>query len=240
MPSAAEPSFVWTQVLQIVLLDVLLAGDNAVVIAMAVRLLPPREQRLGRLWGTLGAVLLRVLFLFAASWLLLVPWLQFVGGLLLLWIAFRLLAPGEHGVVPEPTGTPAVRARATLRAAIVTIVVADASMSLDNVIAVTGAAQGHFGLAAAGIALAVPLVVWGSAVLGRIMEQHRWIVWLGGAVLGHVAGVLLVAEPALRTWWPAVEHPGWHPLAVGLGVSGFGYGAWASRHARRRAVPPSP
>lgn len=241
MPDADLSGFAWPQILQIVLLDVLLAGDNAVVIAMAVRLLPPREQRLGRLWGTIGAVALRVLFLLVAAWLLAVPWLQFAGGLLLVWIAWKLLAPGEHGVVSaDAGGGPAVRARTTLRAAVVTIVLADASMSLDNVIAVTGAAQGHFGLAAAGIALSVPLVVWGSVVLGRIMEHHRWIVWLGGGVLGHVAGVLLVAEPELERWLPKVTSPGWHPVALGLGALAFGYGVWASRHVRRRPDPLAP
>lgn len=236
----------WTQILQIILLDMLLAGDNAVVIAMAVRLLPPREQRLGRLWGTAGAVLLRIFFLAIATWLLAIPWLQFVGGALLLWIAYKLLAPAEHGVLPpvapggagggsETAEQASVRAGKSLRSAIQIIIVADASMSLDNVIAVTGAAEGHLGLAIAGIAFSIPLVVWGSTLLGRIMAHHRWIVWLGGGVLGHVAGVLMVEEPQIVAWLGKSEHPGWHPLAVGLGVFFTLFGWWASRRTKQRA-----
>lgn len=229
----------WTQLLQIVLLDVLLAGDNAVVIALAVRLLHPREQRLGRLWGTAGAVGLRIVFLTLATWLLAIPWLQFAGGVVLLWIAYKLLAPSEQGVLANGEGTadaaPALRAGDTLRNAIRIIVVADASMSLDNVIAVTGAAQGHLGLAIGGIALSIPFVVWGSQILGRIMEHHRWVVWLGGGVLGHVAGVLMLEEPALVARYGRHEHPGWHPLAIGLAAACFLFGLWASHRNRNRA-----
>ncbi len=222
------------QILQIVLLDVLLGGDNAIVIAMAVRLLPPRERRLGRLWGTAGAVGLRILFLAIATWLLAIPWLQFVGGLLLLWIAYKLLAPTAPGALPHGEGADdgaPMRAGQSLRAAIRIIIIADASMSLDNVIAVTGAAQGHLGLAAAGIALSIPLVVWGSQILSRIMEHNHWVVWLGGGVLGHVSGVLLIEEPEVIARLGRCEHPGWHPLALVLGVGLTLFGWWANRRA---------
>lgn len=232
----------WTRVLQIVLLDILLAGDNAVVIALAVRLLPAREQRLGRLWGTAGAVGLRVLFLALATWLLAIPWLQFVGGLVLVWIAYELLAPKEHGPIEAPSGPkagsdeaePEVTAAKSLRSAIRIIVIADASMSLDNVIAVTGAAHGHFGLAIAGIALSIPLVVWGSQFLGRVMAHHRWVVWLGGGVLGHVAGVLLLEEPEIVARFGSPAHVHWHPLPVALAVGFMLFGWWASRRHRSR------
>ncbi|MBL8748545.1 MAG: TerC family protein [Planctomycetes bacterium] len=234
----------WTRILQIVLLDILLAGDNAVVIALAVRLLPPREQRLGRLWGTAGAVGLRVLFLALATWLLAIPWLQFVGGLVLLWIAYELLAPKEHGPIEPPSGPqaapddgePEVAAAKSLRSAIRIIVIADASMSLDNVIAVTGAAHGHLGLAIAGIALSIPLVVWGSQILGRIMAHHRWVVWLGGGVLGHVAGVLLLEEPEIVARFGPSAHVHWHPLPVALAVGFTLFGWWASHRGRRRGT----
>lgn len=225
----------WTQLLQIALLDILLAGDNALVIAMAVRLLEPREQRLGRLWGTAGAVGLRIGFLAIATWLLAIPWLQFAGGVVLVWIAYKLLAPAEHGVVADDAaGAAPVRAGDNLRTAIRIIVVADASMSLDNVIAVTGAAHGHLGLAIGGIALSIPLVVWGSALLGRIMAHHRWLVWIGGGVLGHVAGVLMLEEPALVGWLGPREHATWHPLALGLGAACCLFGLWASTRTRQR------
>ncbi|HEU4417440.1 MAG TPA: TerC family protein [Planctomycetota bacterium] len=236
-----QDSWSWTQIFKIVLLDLLLAGDNAIVIAMAVRLLPPREQRLGRFWGVFGAVALRILFLTVATWLLQIPWLQFIGGLLLLWIAYKLLSPAEHGVVPQ--GPPAegkepkVRAGESLRQAIWIIVIADASMSLDNVIAVTGAAEGHLGLAVGGIALSIPLVVWGSQILSGIMANHPWVVWLGGGVLGHVAGVLMLEEHALRPWVEKVEHPGRHPISLTLGAMFFAFGWWSSRHRKQRAAP---
>jgi YjbE family integral membrane protein len=233
-----------TQILQIVLLDLLLAGDNAVVIALAVRMLPPREQRLGRLWGTLGAVGLRVVFLAIAKWLLAIPWLQFVGGALLVWIAYKLLAPTEHGVVEVGDGAAEaakVKAGESLREAIKIIILADASMSLDNVIAVTGAAEGHFGLATAGIALSIPIVVWGSQLLSRIMEHHRWIVWLGGGVLGHVSGKLMIEEPGIVAWLGKSEHPNFHALPVTLAVGFTLFGWWSSRHHKRRAAnAPSP
>lgn len=231
----------WTKILQIVLLDILLAGDNAIVIALAVRLLPPREQRLGRLWGTAGAVGLRILFLAVATQLLAIPWLQAVGGLLLLWIAYKLLTPEGHaevaGTEGDAAGEPkhAVSAAESLRGAVRIIVLADASMSLDNVIAVTGAAQGHLGLAIAGVAASIPLVVWGSQLLSRIMESHRWVVWLGGGVLGHVSGVLLIEDKQVVELLGAHEHPNWHPLPVALAAVFTVYGWWASRRSRAGA-----
>jgi YjbE family integral membrane protein len=260
MLAFAQDTWSWAQIFKIVLLDLLLAGDNAIVIAMAVLLLPPREQRLGRFWGVFGAVALRILFLTIATWLLLIPWLQFIGGVLLLWIAYKLLAPGEHGVVEGKPGeghVPNVKAGGSLRQAVQIIIVADASMSLDNVIAVTGASEGHLGLAIGGIALSIPLVVWGSQILSRIMAHHRWVVWLGGGVLGHVAGVLMLEEHALHrvsfaiplsgwamkggphtplgsSWIEKVENPGWHPISLGLGAFFFLLGWWADRHTKQR------
>ena len=155
-----EPSFL-LQLGSIVLLDLLLAGDNAIVIAMAVRTLPQREQRLGRLWGTFGAVALRVVFLAVASWMMAAPLLRACGGLLLLWIAYKLLAPQTHAPVsssPENDNGEAAKVRAgnNLRESIKIIILADVSMSIDNVLAVTGAAEGHIGMAALGIALSIP------------------------------------------------------------------------------------
>jgi YjbE family integral membrane protein len=235
---ADEPG-VLLQLLSIVLLDLLLAGDNAIVIAMAVRILPEREQRLGRIWGTLGAVLLRVLFLALASWLLAVPLLRAAGGLMLLYIACKLLAPQPHGVVADGAqnsgpGGASVRAGRSLREAVWVILLADVSMSIDNVLAVTGAAEGHLGLASLGIALSIPMVIWGSALLSRIMQNHAWIAWLGGGILGHVGGALLLEDPWVAELLGQVERPGLHPLPIALAALLFGYGAWSSRKSRGR------
>ncbi len=227
------------QVGRIVVLDLLLAGDNALVIAMAVRTLPPREQRLGRLWGTVGAVVLRVVALAFATWLLDVPVLRLCGGMLLLWIAWKLLAPQPHGElspgVADADGAAGPAGARTLGDAIRIIVIADVSMSIDNVLAVTGAANGHLGLASLGIALSIPLVIWGSAVLGRIMRHHVWLVWLGGAILGHVAGVLILDDPKIVEWFGATAAPAQHPLPIACAGALLLFGWYGTRRSRANA-----
>ena len=234
-----EPSYL-LQLGSIVLLDLLLAGDNAIVIAMAVRTLPQREQRLGRLWGTFGAVALRVVFLAVASWMMAAPLLRACGGLLLLWIAYKLLAPQTHAPVsssPENDNGEAAKVRAgnNLRESIKIIILADVSMSIDNVLAVTGAAEGHIGMAALGIALSIPMVIWGSSLLSRVMHHHKWIVWLGGGILGHVAGTLLLEDPKIIEWIGHTEKPGWHWLSLSLFAGLSGFGAWGHFRSRRAA-----
>lgn len=235
-----EPSWL-LQLGSIILLDLLLAGDNAIVIAMAVRILPPKEQRLGRLWGTFGAVALRVGFLAVASWLMAVPLLRAFGGLLLLWIAYKLLTPQPHGPV-ESSGESAadgeaakVRAGNNLRESIKIIILADVSMSIDNVLAVTGAAEGHLGMAALGIGLSIPMVIWGSSLLSRVMQHHPWIVWLGGGILGHVSGTLLLEDPKIIEWIGHTEKPGWHWLSLSLFAFFTAFGAWGHVRSRRAA-----
>ena len=220
-----EPNWL-LQLGSIILLDLLLAGDNAIVIAMAVRILPEKEQRLGRMWGTFGAVALRVLFLALASWLLAIPYLRAAGGALLLWIAYKLLAPQQHGPVEGGGEADSVRAGRNLRDAIRVIILADVSMSIDNVLAVTGAAEGHLGMAALGIGLSIPMVIWGSALLSKIMQNHRWIVWFGGGILGHVSGVLILEEPEFANWFGHPEKPGWHPMPLALFAAFTAYGAF--------------
>jgi YjbE family integral membrane protein len=181
------------RVLSIVLIDLTVSGENALVIALAVRRLPPRQQLLGRVWGTGGAVVLRLALIFVVTFLLGVPFLQLVGGVLLLWIAVRLTrASHEAG--------PNVREAGSLRDAIWTIVVADAVMSLDNVLAVAGAAHGDFGLALFGIALSIPIVVWGSGVIAALMNRYWWIVPLAAGVLGYVAGEMMMEDRAVHAW----------------------------------------
>jgi YjbE family integral membrane protein len=178
----------WIGVLKIVLIDLALAGDNALVIALAVRTLPPRQQFQGRIWGTAGAVGLRLGFIFIVTYLLGIPFLQLVGGLLLVWIALKLVLQtdghdGEH-----------VKAGTTLLGAIWIIIVADVIMSLDNVIGVAGAAEGDMRLVVFGIALSIPIVVWGSGLLARLMNRYPWIILIAGGILGEVAGKMMLHD----------------------------------------------
>ena len=181
-----DPEF-WARVLGIIVIDLTLAGDNALVIALAVRTLPKRQQFWGRIWGTAGAVGLRLLFITVATMLLKIPFLQAVGGLLLLWIAVKL--------VRQQTGAEGhVRHGGSLREAVWIIIVADAVMSLDNVLAVAAAAHGDLTLVVFGIALSLPIVVWGSGLLAALMNRFVWIIWLGGGILGYVAGEMILKE----------------------------------------------
>jgi YjbE family integral membrane protein len=187
-----DPEF-WARLVSIVIIDLSLAGDNALVIALAVRSLPPREQWLGRIWGTAAAVALRLLFIAIVSALLAIPLLRAIGGLLLLWIAVKLVRPGGHE-------EGHVRHGASLRQAVWIIVVADVTMSLDNVLAVAAAAHGDMVLVTLGIALSLPIVVWGSGFLARLMAHHAWIIWVGGGILGYVAGEMIMDDPLVRAW----------------------------------------
>jgi YjbE family integral membrane protein len=175
-------------VLKIVLIDLALAGDNALVIALAVRTLPRRQQFLGRIWGTVGAVGLRLLFIGIITHLLRIPLLQAVGGLLLIWIAIKLVRQSDS--VEEGH----VRHGTSLLEAIWIILVADVVMSLDNVIGVAGAADGDMTLVVFGIALSIPIVVWGSGVLATLMNRYPWIILIAGGILGEVAGKMLVHD----------------------------------------------
>ncbi len=210
----------------IILIDLTLAGDNALVIALAVRTLPRRLQFWGRIWGTAGAVGLRLAFIGIATYLLAIPYLQAVGGLLLLWIAYKLVRPQPaHG---EGHG---VRQGATLKEAIWIIIVADAVMSLDNVLAVAAAAHGEMTLVVIGIGLSLPLVVWGSALLSVCMERWPWIIWLGGGVLGYVAGEMIMRDVGKR--WFDLSH-GW-AVAVSLVLAAIiaALGWWFQRSEAR-------
>ena len=220
----------WIRLLGIVVIDLTLAGDNALVIALAVRSLPPRQQFLGRVWGTAGAVGLRLAFIAVATWLLQVPFLQVIGGVLLVWIALRLVRqshdPGEHGGVRQGT---------SLREAVWIIMVADAVMSLDNVLGVAAAAQGHFVLVVFGIALSLPLVVWGSGLLARLMNRFTWIIWLGGGILGYVAAEMMLGDEGLERW--VGQPPAWtHGLPVLLGLFIAALGWWFAHNGRKQVA----
>lgn len=189
---------------QIVLADILLAGDNALVIALATRGLPPKQQFWGRMFGAGGAVLLRVLFVVIIGYLLRVPYLQLVGGLLLLWIAVKLVRPQAEAL--EQDGDAIARKTGTLRDAITVIIIADITMSFDNVVAIANIAKDRatgemqVPLVIFGLLFSIPLVVWGSSLISHLMSRFRWIVWLGGAVLGHVGGAIIFHDHQVLRW----------------------------------------
>ena len=210
----------WEGLWKVIVADIILAGDNAVVIALAVRSLPARQQFWGRIFGAFGAVALRVLFVWLISSLLQVPFLRLVGGLLLIWIAVKLVQNK-----PVETDDGHVRAGTSLFEAIWIIVVADVVMSFDNVMAIAGASKGHMGLVVFGLLFSIPLVVIGSGLLSAIMRRFPWMIWLGAGLLGHVAGEMILADPRFRPWLGSVAT---HldlflPLALGISLVALGW-----------------
>ena len=223
-----DPEF-WMRVVGIIVIDLTLAGDNALVIALAVRTLPKRQQFWGRIWGTAGAVGLRLLFITVATLFLKVPFLQLVGGLLLLWIAVKL--------VRQQTGAEGhVRHGGSLREAIWIIIVADAVMSLDNVLAVAAAAHGDLTLVVFGIALSLPIVVWGSGLLATLMNRFGWIIWLGGGILGYVAGEMILKERHVERFIDPTN-PAHDLLPILPAVIIVALGWWCSIQNGRKKVP---
>ncbi|ABM44134.1 MULTISPECIES: TerC family protein [Diaphorobacter] len=193
MEFLTSPEF-WVALGQIIIIDILLGGDNAVVIALACRKLPPAQRTKGIIWGTAGAIILRVVLIAFAMTLLNLPFLKVVGAILLVWIGVKLLAPDEdgHGSVAESD---------KLLAAIKTIIVADLVMSVDNVIAIAGAAQNagdhSLLLVVLGLLISIPIIVWGSQLVIKLMERFPVIITAGGMLLGWIAGGMLVSDPAL-------------------------------------------
>ncbi len=197
-----EPHSAWEWCLalfNIIWIDVVLAGDNAVVIALAVRGLPPKQRLWGTILGAGAAVVLRVGLTFVATQLLTVNYVRLIGGLLILWIALKLLKQND-GAHEEGKG-----GANGLWQAVWMIVVADITMSLDNVLAVAGAARGHFGLLMFGLALSIPLVVFASNVISRLMAKYQLVVFLGAAILGKVGGEMIMTDAVVAVqvapWW---------------------------------------
>ncbi|HEV8530085.1 MAG TPA: TerC family protein [Methylomirabilota bacterium] len=189
MSLALDPGF-WIRLLEIAFLNLLLSGDNAVLIALAVRALPRRQRVLGQIWGTVGAVVLRLAFVGIVSLLLELAFLRVAGALVLLWIAYKLVQP--EGGEPERG-----RHGRSFWHAIWLILVADVTMSLDNVLAIAAAARGDMMLVGIGIAMSVPIVIVGSGVLATLMNRYPAIIWVGGGVLGFVAGEMLLDDPVV-------------------------------------------
>jgi YjbE family integral membrane protein len=208
----------FSALLAIIVIDLVLAGDNAIVIAMAARNLPPHLQKKAILWGAAGAIAVRSLMTLVVVYLLNIPGLMLVGGLLLVWIAYRLLCPsqedGEHA-----------QASTTFWGAMKTIVIADAVMGLDNVLAVAGASHGSYLLVILGLLISIPIVIWGSTQILKLVERFPSIIYVGAGVLAWTAAKMMISEPFSRDWLetqsPALEYI--VQLVVVLGVLLGGY-----------------
>jgi YjbE family integral membrane protein len=216
--------------LAIVLIDLVLAGDNAIVIALAARNLPTHLQRRAIIWGSAGAVFVRSLMTIGVVWLLKIPGLMLVGGLGLVWIAYKLLVPQSGGDAQHPTAT-------TFWGAMKTIVVADALMGVDNVLGVAGAAHGAFDLVVVGLLISVPIVVWGSTLVLKLVERFPVITSLGAGVLAYTAANMVVSEPLLDAVFDAstLNRVVAHVLLV-AGV--LAAGRWAVRRQATAATSP--
>lgn len=218
----------WIGLVKIVWINILLSGDNAVVIAMAARGLPASQQRHAVLLGSGAAVVLRILLTVVAAWLLALPYLQIVGGLLLLYIGLQLLR-GEEDNQGE------AKAYGSLMAAVRTILVADLVMSLDNVIAVAAAAQGSMLLLVLGLAISIPLVIFGSTLMIKLMGRFPFIITLGAALIGWVGGETIVSDVSLHA--ALLSQPWLHYAAAGLGAVLVVTAGRALRPGRKAAAP---
>jgi len=233
------PAF-WVGLGKIIWVNLLLSGDNAVVIALASRSLPPQQQKKAIFWGSAAAVIMRVILTVFAVALLTLPWLKIVGGVLLLWIGVKLLVPEEGG--------DQVSSSDNLWSAIKTILIADLVMSLDNVLAVAAAADSaaptvelaamKYTLLVLGLAISIPIVIFGSTLMLKLMERWPVIITLGGALLGWIAGEMMVTDPAIVQW---VEHNApwletWRVAAVVGAAVVLAIGLWlAKRKAKAHA-----
>jgi YjbE family integral membrane protein len=179
---------------QIMLINVVLSGDNAVVIALACRRLSPAHQRLAFIWGSVGVVVLMVGLTACVVYLLSLPYLEIVGSILLMWIGIKLLV-AEDG---EEEGK--VAQKATLTAAIRTIIIADMIMSLDNVLAMAAAAKGHLWMLIVGLVVTVPVILFGSALLMKLMARYPVFIMIGAALIGWVSGEMVISDPAIKGW----------------------------------------
>ena len=220
----------WSALLAIILIDLVLAGDNAIVIALAARSLPPDLQKKAIFWGTVGAIGVRGAMTMCVVWLLQIPGLMLVGGLGLLWIAYKLLAHTGEGDEHGPVAT-------TFWGAMKTIVVADALMGVDNVLGVAGAAHGAWDLVILGLLISVPIVVFGSSVVLKLVERFPIIIKLGAGVLAFTAAKMIVGEPLLDALFDAPSQAVWRwaTYLVAI-VLVLGAGWWTARKAALKAV----
>jgi len=205
----------WVAVAQIIMIDILLGGDNAVVIALACRQLPDHQRTKGIMWGTAGAIILRVILIFFALTLLAIPFLKFVGALLLIWIGVKLLTPDADDDHSNIQGSD------KLWGAVKTVIIADLVMSVDNVIAIAGAAQTsgnpdhQMPLVIFGLLVSIPIIVWGSQLVLKLMDRFPMIITAGGMLLGWIAGTMMQTDPGLVDYLPQDKIWGY-----GLGLAG--------------------
>lgn len=193
-------SHFWVDVFKIIVIDLLLSGDNAVVIALACRNLPPAQRRQGIMFGVMGAIGLRIVLTFFALELLNLPYLKLVGALMLLWIGVKL-------ILPEPEHDASnVKADTHLWGAVRTIIVADLIMSLDNVLGVAAAAHGNILLLVFGLLVSIPLIAWSSQLVLKLIDRFAFIIYAGGTLLGYVAGEMLVSDSMVAQWMEGMPH----------------------------------
>ena len=218
----------FSALLAIIVIDLVLAGDNAIVIALAARNLPAELRKKAIVWGTMGAIVVRTAMTLVVVWLLKIPGLLLLGGALLIWIAYKLLADKDDGGHD-------VRAAASFWGAMKTIVVADAVMGLDNVLAVAGAAHGSFLLVVIGLLISIPIVIWGSQLILKWVERFPSIVYIGGAVLAWTAAKMMLGEPVIKDY---VENRQWLAVLCYVVVMGgvLGGGFWSNHLRARRRV----
>jgi len=209
----------FSALLAIIVIDLVLAGDNAIVIAMAARSLPAHLQKKAIIWGAVGAIAVRSAMTLVVVYLLNIPGLMLIGGVLLVWIAYRLLKPEQEG------GASDGHASTTFWAAMRTIVIADAVMGLDNVLAVAGASNGSYVLVVLGLLISIPIVIWGSTQILKLVERYPAITYLGAGVLAWTAGKMITSEPLVKTWLEsrngAVEYIIQLGVIAGVLLAGF-------------------
>ncbi len=213
----------WVDVFKIIVIDILLSGDNAVVIALACRNLPPEQRKKGILYGVIGAIALRVVLTFFAVGMLSLPYLKLVGALLLIWIGVKLILPEE-----DEHGEGNIKADTHLWGAVKTIIIADFVMSLDNVLGVAGAAHGNPMLLVFGLLVSIPLIAWSSQLVLKLIDRFPFIIYAGGALLGYVAGEMLIGEALFKEVVEAQHALHWL-IPVACAVLVLALGKWLAQ-----------
>ena len=220
----------WTALLKIIGVNIVLSGDNAVVIALAARSLPPTQQKKAIFWGSAAAIVMRIVLTFFAVALLQFAWLKLLGSVLLLWIGVKLLYDGGN----EEGG---IKSHGTMFDAIKTILIADLVMSLDNVIAVAAAAKGNWTLVIIGLAISIPLIIYASTILIKVMEKYPVVITIGAALIGWVAGEMAWDEQVIRSF--TSQYPRWFEYLAAAAGALFvvGTGKYLSGRQAKTATP---